>query len=93
MSGRHRAEQVAVDWTVCRARGICSELLPERIRLDEWGYPLIDPAPVPASAAEYARQAVAACPTRALRLQPVQPGRGVPERSQERPRQAGHRGR
>ena len=70
-------EQVAVDWTACRARGVCSELLPERIALDEWGYPLLDPAPVPGDLAAYARQAVSDCPTRALRLQAVAPRRPV----------------
>lgn len=62
-------DRVAVDWTACRARGVCSELLPERITLDEWGYPLIDAAPLPADVQPYARQAVSACPTRALRLE------------------------
>jgi ferredoxin len=26
---------------------MCAELLPERITLDEWGYPLIDDEPLP----------------------------------------------
>ena len=30
-----------VDWPRCRARGLCAELLPERIVLDEWGYPVV----------------------------------------------------
>ena len=30
-----------VDWPQCRARGLCAELLPERIVLDEWGYPVV----------------------------------------------------
>lgn len=61
--------RLAIDWTACRARGVCSELLPERIVLDEWGYPLLDPTPVPMSSEAFVRQAVNACPTRALRLQ------------------------
>ena len=65
------SERLTVDWTACRARGVCSELLPERIDLDEWGYPLLDPTPVTGSVADFARQAVAACPTRALRLEPA----------------------
>ena len=28
--------------TKCAGRGICAELLPERITLDDWGYPIID---------------------------------------------------
>ncbi|MDQ1484657.1 MAG: ferredoxin, partial [Actinomycetota bacterium] len=37
---------VTVDWTACDGRGLCAELLPERITLDEWGFPIIDRAEV-----------------------------------------------
>ena len=30
-----------VDWPSCKARGLCHELLPEIVDLDEWGYPLV----------------------------------------------------
>jgi len=50
----------------CVAHGVCAELFPERITLDEWGYPVIDPRPVPEHLREHARRAVAACPTLAL---------------------------
>ncbi|HET6968537.1 MAG TPA: ferredoxin [Ornithinibacter sp.] len=56
-----------VDWPQCRARGLCAELLPERIVLDEWGYPVVL-GPVPAGRLTLAQEAVAACPRRALRL-------------------------
>ena len=48
--------------------GICAELFPECIRLDDWGYPIIDSGDVPALLLEHARRAVTACPTLALRL-------------------------
>jgi ferredoxin len=48
---------------------LCAELFPERIELDEWGYPIIDAAPVPRSLEAHARRAVAACPVLALRLE------------------------
>jgi len=54
---------------LCDAHGLCAELLPERITLDEWGYPIIDAAPVPRSLEPHARRAVAACPLLALRLE------------------------
>jgi ferredoxin len=57
-----------VDWQACRAHGLCAELLPERLRLDEWGYPVVDPAPVPRAMLDVARRAVTACPTLALHL-------------------------
>ena len=52
----------------CKAHGLCAELLPERIRLDDWGYPILDPDPIPPELAAHARRAVAECPTVALRL-------------------------
>jgi ferredoxin len=59
---------VAVDRIACTGHGLCAELLPERIGLDEWGYPILSPEPVPAHLAGHARRAVAACPALALRL-------------------------
>jgi len=64
------SQRIAVDPIRCEAHGLCAELLPERISLDEWGYPLIDPEPIPASLESLARRAVDACPTLALRLHP-----------------------
>ena len=56
-----------VDWPVCQARGLCHELLPEIIELDEWGYPLINGEVTEELVAD-AKAAVRACPRLALRL-------------------------
>ena len=53
----------------CAGHGLCAELLPERIAIDEWGYPIIEPGPVPNQFEKHARKAVAACPTLALLLE------------------------
>lgn len=60
-------DELRVDWPACRGRGLCFELLPELIKLDEWGYPIVKPE-VPPSLLPQAREAVRACPTLALRL-------------------------
>jgi ferredoxin len=52
----------------CSGHGACAELLPELITVDEWGYPVIDGAPVPARLRRQARRAVTDCPALALRL-------------------------
>jgi ferredoxin len=57
-----------VDPIRCTARGLCAELAPELIALDEWGYPVLTASPVPAALAADVRRAVAACPSLALRL-------------------------
>jgi len=64
MSQRLRLNPIA-----CEAHGMCAELLPERITLDEWGYPLLDDEPLPRSLLDHARRAAQACPTLALRLE------------------------
>jgi ferredoxin len=50
---------------------MCAELLPERIALDEWGYPVLDGEPLPSELVAHARRAVNACPTFALLLERV----------------------
>lgn len=52
---------------------MCAEILPERIKLDEWGYPLIDDQPLSLDLVEHARRAAQACPTFALLLQRDRP--------------------
>ena len=57
-----------VDPIACDGHGLCAELFPERIRLDDWGFPIVDREPVPRGLEKHARRAVAECPKRALRL-------------------------
>lgn len=60
--------RIAVNPITCVGHGICAELFPERITMDDWGYPVIDPEPIPPHLEAHARRAVAACPTLALLL-------------------------
>jgi len=57
-----------VDRIRCDGHGICAELLPELITLDDWGYPIVKPGPVPDRLEDLARRAVDDCPVLALRL-------------------------
>ena len=52
----------------CDGHGLCAELLPEMIRLDEWGYPILEPGPIPEELVVHARQAVTKCPVLAIRM-------------------------
>jgi ferredoxin len=61
--------RIRVNPIKCQAHGLCGELLPEWIRMDEWGYPIIEPGELPRSLEEHARRAVDACPTLALLLE------------------------
>jgi ferredoxin len=61
--------RLAVDLIACDGRGLCAELLPELITLDDWGYPLLSGRTVPAALRGEASAAVQLCPRLALRLE------------------------
>jgi ferredoxin len=61
-----------VDMIRCQGHGICAWLLPDRIVLDPWGYPVVDPEPIIDTRGwKRAVRTVRACPQGALRLSPV----------------------
>jgi ferredoxin len=61
--------RLEIDWTRCDGHRLCAELLPEFIKSDEWGFPIIRSVPVPENLIIDARRAVWACPSLALRLE------------------------
>jgi len=63
-----RPLRLEIDRIRCDGYGMCAELLPELIELDDWGYPIIRPGVVPSELEGLARRAVAVCPVLALRL-------------------------
>ena len=63
--------KLVVNPIACSGHGLCAELLPELIWLDEWGYPVIADQEVPPRLARQARRAVTDCPALALRLAPA----------------------
>ena len=50
------AEKLVVDMIKCAGHGVCADLFPERVTLDDWGYPIIDPAPVGRDIRSHARR-------------------------------------
>jgi ferredoxin len=62
--------KLLLDATLCEGYGVCREQAPAQIELDDFGYAAILTAEVPAGGEGAARAAVAACPNRALRLDP-----------------------
>ena len=59
---------IAIDRIACDGHGLCAELLPELITLDEWGYTIVAPGPVPEQLVDHARRAVTFCPVLAFHL-------------------------
>jgi len=65
----HTTTQLRVNPIACSGHGVCAELLPELITLDEWGYPVIaDGGGIPPRLTRTVRRAVTDCPALALRL-------------------------
>lgn len=62
-------ERLRVNPIACEAHGLCAELFPEWISLDDWGYPIIDESRVPPELVGLAKMAADACPTLALVLE------------------------
>lgn len=63
------SSRLVLDPIACDGHGLCAELFPERISLDEWGYPIIGDEPIGGHLLAHARRAVATCPTLALALE------------------------
>jgi len=60
------SRRVRVNPIACEAHGMCAELLPERITLDEWGYPIVDGRRLDGELLEHARMAAKSCPVFAV---------------------------
>lgn len=66
--------ELRVDWPACTGRGLCHEVLPELVDLDEWGFPIVT-GPVTEELLAAAREATRTCPQLALRLTAARPRR------------------
>ncbi|MFB9675356.1 NADH-ubiquinone oxidoreductase-F iron-sulfur binding region domain-containing protein [Streptosporangium vulgare] len=60
--------KLTVDWTRCQGHGLCAQLAPDLVHLDEHGYPVFGRDTVPAQFRRMARRAVEMCPALALRV-------------------------
>ena len=71
VAGPSAGYRLRLDPVACDGRGLCAELLPELISLDDWGFPVIADGPVSERLLPHAKRAAAACPLLALRLMPA----------------------
>jgi ferredoxin len=62
-SARLRVNPIA-----CDGRGLCAEVFPEMITLDDWGFPIVLDQDVPTGLRSAAEEAIRLCPRLALRL-------------------------
>ncbi len=67
-TGRAGRTELLIDWTRCDGHGLCAALLPAAVRLDEWGYPILDGDRLRRQPVADLKRAVSMCPALALRL-------------------------
>lgn len=64
--------RLRVNPILCDGVGYCAEIVPERIALDDWGFPIVDPSPIDnGNLLRHAQRAVATCPRLALLLEDI----------------------
>ncbi len=62
--------RLVVDPVKCDGRGLCAEVLPELVSLDDWGFPMVSGEQLERELEREAGEAVRLCPRLALRLVP-----------------------
>jgi ferredoxin len=64
--------RLRVNPILCQGYGYCAEIVPERIAVDDWGFPIISLDPIDDDRVlRLAERAVATCPRLALILEDV----------------------
>ena len=70
--------ELAIDRIRCDGRGLCAEILPELIHLDDWGYPIVAAGPIPDHLLPLAQRTVEDCPVLAIALRRKEPRERAP---------------
>lgn len=69
--------KLRVNPILCDGYGYCAEIVPERIALDDWGFPIVSAASIDdEEVLGHARRAVGTCPRLALLLEEI-PNRAI----------------
>jgi ferredoxin len=62
------ARELRVDWLRCDGYGLCGDLAPDAIGLDDWRYPVILEGALEPGLLDDVQRAIDCCPMHALRL-------------------------
>lgn len=63
-----RDYELTVDRIKCDGRGVCAQVVPELVKLDDWGYPIVASGGIPDHLRALADRAVEDCPVLALAI-------------------------
>jgi ferredoxin len=64
--------RLRVDWVRCDGYGVCGDLLPELIGLDDWRFPIVPPGAVDRRHLHDVQRAADCCPVKALIVERVE---------------------
>ena len=64
-------KRLRVDWIRCDGYGLCGDLAPDLVDLDEWRYPVLRPVRLERRLLHDAQRIVDCCPKKALVLEEV----------------------
>jgi ferredoxin len=68
------AVRLKVDWILCDGYGLCGDLVPDLIELDDWRYPILSAEALDGERLNEAQRAIDCCPMKALKLERVATG-------------------
>ena len=63
-----KEKHLIVDYSKCDGHGICAEMCPEWIHLDQFGFPILRAGSIPKEVIKHAEKAVLECPKLAIKL-------------------------
>ena len=67
-TGRESGMELLVDPVACDGIGMCTQLAPDVVTTDSWGFPVVPRGELSDDEVRQAERAVAGCPKRALLL-------------------------
>jgi ferredoxin len=68
---RDEGHRLRVDWIRCDGYGLCSDLVPDLIGLDDWRFPITPKGPIDPARLDDLQRAIDCCPEKALILEPI----------------------
>ena len=74
MTSRKAPLRLRVDWLRCDGYGLCGDLVPEQIGLDDWRFPIVPRGPIDRRDVNDVQRAVDCCPVKALILEALTEG-------------------
>ena len=66
-----KVHRLRVDWIKCDGYGLCGDLAPDIVDLDDWRYPILRQDPIDPALLQDAQRIVDCCPAKALVLESI----------------------